>query len=216
MQFETNAILSLSVGVGATVGWVQFRKADPAFFPFILLLTAGFVTELCSIFLIHAGYSNAIVYNLFILLESMLITYQFYLWQLFKKHPTIFRFTLVLFASVWLTEFIYRSSIVAFHSYFIIISSTVLVFMSIHMMNVLLFKDPKQLYLNPLFIICTSFIFYFTYTIIVEVFWVYGLNKSTVFRVRIYQIFSYINLFTNLLFAYACLWIPKKQPYILR
>lgn len=216
MQFEMNAVFSLSVGIGAITGWIRFKKTDPAFFPFLILLWAGFVNELASILIISKGYSNAIYYNLFTLAEAIFISWQFYRWGLYGKRQRLYFSIQCLFIAGWLTEFLMRQNLQAFHSYFIIVYSTIIVFMSIHVLSNELFKEPGILFLNPVFLICMGFFVYFTYTILVEVFWMYGLNKSSVFRIRIYLVFSYINLITNLVFAFATLWIPKKPTYIMQ
>jgi hypothetical protein len=51
---------------------------------------------------------------------------------------------------------------------------------------------------------------YFTYSVLVEAFWIFGINHSSVFRNNIYGILSYINLFVNLLFTLAIVWMPTR------
>lgn len=216
MSYELNAILSLASGVGALIGWTRFNKTDPAFLPFILLLTAGFITEIISIAVMQAGYSNAIFYNLFSLTEAILITWQFRLWGLFHFKRRTYLYFKCTIAAGWLTETILRQDITAFNSYFIIVYSCYVVFMAINGLNKVLFRGASVLYNNPTFLICIGLVVYFTYTILVEIFWFYGLNRSTSFRLNILEIFTYVNLFSNTLFATATLWIPMKRQYILQ
>ncbi len=215
LSFEVNALLSLVTGVGAIIGWIRIRKTDPAFLPFIFLLTTGFITELTSIFFIYAGYSNAFVYNLYTLAEALLITWQFRYWQLFRlKRTSYFVFKLLLVCG-WLMETFLRQELTSFNSYYIIVTSVFIVFTAINGLNRVLFASATPLYRNPVFLICLGLVVYFTYSVLVEVFWLYGLNRSTFFRLRVYQLFVYVNLFSNLLFVTATLWIPLKQRYIL-
>jgi hypothetical protein len=215
MDFETHVLFSFTAGIAAMIGWIRIRKTDPAFFPFILLLTIGFVTELISFAVMKKGYSNALFYNLFVLTEALLVTQLFYRLGLFqhKKAFYLLQFFYVLF---WVCEYVYRWNATVFLSFFIVLFSSILVFQAIDLMHRVLFTTPHQLYTNPVFLICMGLIVYFTYTILVEIFWFYGLNQSRVFRQRIYEVFSYINLFTNILFILATLWIPLKREYILR
>lgn len=216
MDFFQNAYLSLTVGIAAIIGWVRFRKTDPAFTPFILLLTVGFVTELVSILLITYGYSNAIPYNLYVLTEALLLLWLFYNWGLFPSRKWIFHSLYPVLVLTWACEWLMRWSSTAFLSYYIIVAAVCIVLLSIHQLSILFYHEPEPLYKHPIFLICLALLVYFTYTILVEVFWIYGLNGSSSFRIQIYQLFAYINLFANLLFILATLWIPMKSDYILR
>lgn len=216
MNFELNAAFSLTVGIGALIGWIRIRKTDPAFNPFLWLLLLGFLHELSSLIIVERGYSNALTYNLFTIAEAMLICYQFYKWGLFEQRQKLYCLIQILFAAGWLTELLLRQGLETYFSYFIIGYSTLIVFMAINVLNNVLFKEPGLMLFEPEFLICMGLIVYFTYTILVEVFWFYGLNKSSIFRIRIYELFGYINLFTNLVFAFATLWIPMKRRYIMQ
>lgn len=214
MNFNVHAIFSLTAGAGAIIGWVRIKKTDPAYLPFILLLTAGFITEVINIITAKNGYSNAPCVNLFMLAESWFVIQLFYKLGLFRKRmwPLLLQ---VFFVLAWLTEFYFRS-LNSFYSYFIVGFSTIIVFLSVNMLHTVLFQTSSKLYRNPVFLISMGLIVYFTYSIIVELFWFYGLNNTANFRNKIYTVFSFINLFTNILFILATLWIPLKRQYILR
>lgn len=216
MSFELNAAFSLTIGIAAIAGWVRVKRTDPAFLPFLWLIWLGFINEIVSIIIMKAGYSNAGYYNFFALTEAVLITWQFKRWGLFKKNAAFFYIIQFIFVAGWIMEMLYRNNAGEFNSYFIIGFSTIIVMLSIHLLNQIMFKEPSLLFMNPVFLICMGMIVYFTYGILTEIFWFYGLNSSKVFRVRIYEIFAYINLFTNLVFAFAILWIPMKRQYILQ
>ena len=83
MSYELNAIISLTIGIGPIIGWVRFHKIDPAFLPFLLLLTIGFLNEVVSIILMKYGYTNIINFNSFKIIESVLLLWQFKNWKLF-------------------------------------------------------------------------------------------------------------------------------------
>jgi hypothetical protein len=216
MTFELNAAFSLSVGIGAVIGWVRVKKTDPAFLPFLILIWLGFTNEILSIILMKAGYSNAVYYNIFSLLEALIVNWQFRRWGLYGNNKRMYYIVQFLFVAGWVTEILTKGSIHTFNSYFIICYSTIIVILAINIVNKEMFKEPSSLLMNPVFLVCLGLIMYLTYTILVEIFWVYGLNSTKVFRVRIYEIFAYINLLTNLIFAFAILWIPMKRQYILQ
>lgn len=216
MNFELNAAFSFTVGIGAVIGWIRIKKTDPAFLPFLILLWLGLAHELVSFLLAKSGYSNAITYNVFTLLEVFLICFQFYQWGLFEQRKKLFYFFQLFFTAAWLIELFYRSGMHVYFSYCIIVYATFIVFMSINLLCDVMFSEPGPLLYQTKFLVCMGFIVYFTYTILIEVFWFYGLNKSTAFRLRIYELLAYINLFTNLIYAFATLWIPLKRHYILQ
>lgn len=215
MDFNVEAIFSLTAGAGALIGWVRIKKTNPAYLPFTILLTVGFITEVISLIVTKKGFSNALFYNLFALAEACLVTQFFYRLGLFRSKKWLFglQFFFIIF---WLGESFYYRNFSSFYSSFLIVYSTILVVLSIHLLHSVVFQTSSRLYRNPVFLISMGFIVYFTYTILVELFWFYGLNQSAFFRNRIYDVFSYINLFTNILFILATLWIPLKRQYILR
>lgn len=215
MNFTTHVLFSLTAGAGALIGWIRVKKTDPAFLPFILLLTSGFITELVSFFVLLKGYSNALFYNLFALAEALLVTWLYKRLGLYHRKYS-YLILQVFYVVLWLCEFLYRFDGSVFMSYFIIFYAAILVLQSIDLLPDVLFQTSDKIYTNPVFLISMGMIVYFTYTVIVELFWFYGLNQSSVFRTRIYELFTYINLFTNILFILATLWIPLKREYILR
>src|SRR4051794_38288964 len=90
MNFTINALLSLSIGIAAIIGWVRFRKIDPAFVPFLWLIWLGLANEVISIMLMKSGFSNVIPYNLFNLCQAILITWQFRRWEFFTHAAPYF------------------------------------------------------------------------------------------------------------------------------
>jgi hypothetical protein len=216
MTFGLDVVFSLSIGLGAIIGWIRVRKTDPAFLPFLWLLWSGLINELISLVIVKAGCSNAINYNIFSLCEALLITWQFKRWKLFTRRKFLYYSLQALFVCGWFVESVIRARTNAFNSYFIIGHSAIIVLLSVNMINKTMFDEVTLLVLNPVFLICMGLIVYFTYAILVETFWMYGLNRSSVFRIHITEILSYVNLFTNLLFATATLCIPLKRQYILQ
>lgn len=216
MNFELNALFSLSIGIGATIGWIRIRKTDPAFLPFLVFLWLGLVNEITSILLLKSGYSNALNYNIFSLAEALLLTWQFRRWRLFEKQTQLYYLLQSVFITGWVIESFISAKLNLFNSWFIIGHSMIIVVIGVNMLNKVMFSEPSLLFYNPVFLVCMGLIIYFTFAILVETFWLYGLNKSKTFRIHIYEILAYINLFTNLVFALATLCIPLKRQYILQ
>jgi hypothetical protein len=121
----------------------------------------------------------------------------------------------MLFSLVWFIEVIIVTRFREFASYFIIVYSFTIVLCSINQLNKLIVTSEGNLLKNATFLICIGFILYFTYSAFVETFLKFDFYNLPLLRQRIYSIVVYVNAFVNLLYAYAILWIPKKQNFIL-
>ena len=209
------AIFSFSIVLAAIIGWIRFKKINPTYYPFVICIWIGLFNEIISYIVIKAGHSNAINSNIYVLIESILFTLQFKRWGLFQYNKWLFPSLIVLFIITWLAQNFYISRITFFSSEFRILYSFALVLMSISQLNKILSREKKSLLKNSIFLICIGFILYYTYKIIVEAFWVYGLNNSRDFRNNVYLIMAYINLISNLIYAMAILWTPAKHRFSL-
>lgn len=209
-------IFGYSVGIAALIGLARVRTIVQAYFPFIIVLWLAIINEIATTIIINNGYSNALNNNVYDLLESLLILLLFRNWRLFEENRYLFATLLCSFGSGWAIENFVISSIHRFNSYFNIFYSFIIVLMSINMINKMFLRDRRGLIRNACFLICIGFIFFFTYKLLIEIFWVYGLNASKDFRISVYRIMMYINLVVNLIYVLATIWIPKKQESILR
>jgi hypothetical protein len=215
MNYTISAILYLSILLPVVIGCIRFVKMDPAYYPFIFCLIAGMLHEIISFFVIRSGGSNALVSNIYVLLENCLILWLFYNLSV-RKQATIYLTILITSIIVWsLENFAWFNIAHRFSSYFIIFSSFITVLLSIGNVNGLIIKRNENLLKDASFLISLSFVCFFSYAIIVEIFWLYGINSNSIFEGRLQDILEVINLITNLTFALAILWIPRKQKFIL-
>jgi len=215
MNYLLSELFSYSVGIGSIIGLIRIHKIDRAYIPFIVLLWAGLLNEVITTVLINRYGSNAINSNIYVLVESLLICWFFSRLHLFAGHHWFYVAVLLFFGATWIADNFILSSITRFNSYFRIVYSFSVVLMSIHLLNRQLTISKMRLLKNSVFLICMGFIIFFTYKALVEIFWVYGLNASKSFRVEVYRIMAWINLFVNLIFAIAVLWIPVKRRFTL-
>jgi hypothetical protein len=211
VSYTTTVILSLSVIPSVIIGWIRFPKIGSTFIPFLLLITIAMINELTSFIVIRNHHSNAINTNIYSLLEGILIVWQFERWKLFKKCTLYILITLIL--TCWCIEIFLISNGNSFVSYFIIISSFIIITLSTNMINKLLL-DQKPLLTNSLFLICICFIIAYTYNAIAEIFWMENFNLDPAFSRFVYRVFCVVNLLTNLTYVLAVLWIPRKRIFI--
>ena len=208
-------IISYSIAIGAIIGLIRVRTINQTFLPFIILLWIGLLNEILGTILIRLIRSNAVNSNIYVLIESLVILKFFNGLGLFDNKRKVFFLVGILFITTWIADNFFISNINRFSSYFRVFYSIVIVFISIQMINRQLTEEKKGLLKNPVFLIMMSFITFFTCKILIEIFWIYGLNASKDFRVDIYRIMTYVNLITNITYALAVIWIPRKREYTL-
>ncbi|HEV7783332.1 MAG TPA: hypothetical protein VGO58_18780 [Chitinophagaceae bacterium] len=213
MNYTLAVILSFSITIPAVTGWVRSQVIAPAYYPFIILLSCGLTNEIISYLLTRNGHSNAINSNIYALAEGILITLFFFYAGLFNKNRRVFYGLLIYLVLLWITDKLIVSDIFHFSPYYSLSSAFAYVLMSVSMINRLTLVEHQRLVRNSIFIICLCFIFFFTYALLVEIFWLYGLDASRQFRLKVYRIMAYINVGANLVYTFAILWIPRKQEY---
>jgi hypothetical protein len=215
MVLQLSEIFSLSILLAALIALVRYRGADAVYLPFLLLVWMGAVNEIVSITLMHTGHHTAINNNLYVLGEAVLVLWLFQRLQAPHREQQAFPWLLISYAVVWSAENFWLADITRISFYFRIYYSVTIVILSINWINYLLFHERGNLLRSPSFLISACFIVFFTYKILVEVFWIYGLNNTAAFRNRVYALMVFLNLAVNLVFALVTLWIPKKQKPLL-
>lgn len=218
MNFYISQVFNLIIVFVGIVGWVKFKRISPAYYPFLILIWVGAVNEVYSVVIINFfGKYNIINLNLYWLAEAVLMLWQFKVWDLFGSRNRIYNILLISFVGGWLTESIMLSKLyLDFNSYFKIFYAFINVLLSISMINQTLMKEKEGLGKNSIFIICIGFVFMLTYSLLTELFYVYRLELSDTFNTNLHYIFIVINLFCNLLYFLAILWMPKRQAFTLQ
>jgi hypothetical protein len=160
-------------------------------------------------------HSTAVNCNIYVLAEAILYCWLFYNWSSFLRNKKKYGLLLVFICIAWITDNFILHSLHSSNSLFRIISSFVLVFLSIDQINHLITTERSTVLTNARFLISTGIVIYFTYKAMVETFYLFQLDFSNQFYHNIYIIMDSVNLFVNLIFALAALWIPTRQKYTL-
>jgi len=214
MHFWLVTILNLCILIPAVLGCIRYSKINRVYYPVVYCIWIGAIIEVISHLFILSGYSNAVVSNIYVLVESILLSWQFKNWGIFDKRKYLFTWLIPLFLATWCLENFVFSKIIYFSSYFRIVYSFIIVIMSIIIINRLIVTERKSLLKNSTFLICIAFVFYYTLKVIVEAFWLYGLNDNQ-FSTNLYDIAIFTNFFANLIYSVAILWMPNKQRFTL-
>lgn len=214
MNYYQVLLFSASVLIAALIGWLRFNRLRPAWLPFLFCITLASANEMLSYILNSRGIHTNLNNNIYVLVESLLIVWQFKNWGLFSNNTRAFLSLFVLMVLLWIIDTFIVSGPFAISFYFRIICSFIIVLMSIHINNELIVTQKGKLLKSSVFLTCTGFIIYFTYKILVETFWLYGANIGRGFLINVYLLLTWINLIVNLIYALALLWIPKKPQHI--
>jgi hypothetical protein len=215
MSVTLTDISSFTIFAGGFIALYRFSNIEPRYYPFIFLLWIGCINEILSFVLVHRGMYTIVNSNIYILLESILITWFFKRMRIFDGKSWLFQMFIICILVSWTVENLLVYHLSHYSIYFRIFYSSMIVLMSIVLINYLLLTEYQPVGKNAGFILCVGFITYFLFMVLVNSFWLYGLISSKSFLLYVSKILVFVNLFTNLIYAMAILWIPKKQPYLL-
>ena len=206
---------SSSILVAVIVVAVRLRRIHCSYYPFVLLLFAGLLNEIVSFLLIHVfKESNAVATNIFGLIEGLLWIAQFRRWTTFQDKRADRLLIAVIFLT-WTTENIFMGKIFLFSSAYSIGYSFLLVFLAINQMNRLIVHERGNLLVNSRFLISVGVLVFYSYRKFVDSFYFFDLEESDEFLTNVFSILAFVNLFVNLLFALAAVWIPSRQKFSL-
>jgi glucose uptake protein GlcU len=151
--------------------------------------------------------------NVYVLIESLLLTNFLKRNGAFDKKWSYWLVTGLLLCTWVLEVFVFRS-ITMNATYFRITASLVILICSVSLLSKVVFSEEKYLHRNALFLLLLSFIIYFTFKALIQAFAIYGFNASMPFLFNLYVIMIYVNLGINLVYALAVLYMPAKTRYL--
>jgi hypothetical protein len=191
----------------------RFRKLSRRYLPLLLLIWVGMANDHLSYWMGRIYRTNAPNSNIWFLAESLLMLWLFAGWNLFRNRWMPRLLTAVYFVFWFIETFLVRSILdfsVVFHISYAFIS----VLMAVQYINHLIVTEQKLTLRNSDFLICVSLVLFNTMNVLAEIFWLYGFNIDQVFAKSVYSLIGITNFFTNLLFGFALIWIPRKQVYL--
>lgn len=206
---------SYSAFLPAVISVFRYKRSLKTFQPFFYFLWIGAANEIISTACIDLWKNNAVNSNVYVLIEFEILLWLFYLWNKKKSSALFYKISGASGILVWIIENLFFHSITGFDSLFRILYSFLLVYLSIDQLNFLMLQRVSRFYLNAQFIICVTFILYFTYRALFEIFFFIDIKMSIAFYTRLYIILLIIIFLCNLLYAIAVICIPKKQKFIL-
>jgi hypothetical protein len=208
-------ISSYSIGVAVLIGGIRFQKINALYYPFIICMAIGFLNEIFCGLMEGTQYNFNFNNNIYVLVESLLLLWQFKNWGSFTNRNPLFWGIGFIFLASWLVENFVIRDISQVASYFRVIYSFVLVLLAINQVNEIVIRDRKNILINPIFLISIGIICFYTFKVLVELFLTYGPSGAEEFKTNVFLIHEWINLFSNLVYAFAILWMQKRQRFLL-
>lgn len=209
--YKVAAILGYSIVFAAVIGLVRFKQTMKTYRPFYYVVWLGFLNHSISLLAVYYFRSNAINGNIFVLTEALLYIWLFLNWGIFQEKKHMSKFLLFGLMIVWIIDNLLLHSLHTPNAGFRIISAFVMSFLAIEQLTRLMTARKQNLFRSPLFLISGGILVYFTYKAFIEVFFLIKTDASLPLMYNIYTIMVYINCFVNLSFAWAIVWIPKKN-----
>lgn len=208
-------LFSYSILLAAAIAFFRYQKVPAENRPFFFIVWAALINEILSEVFSTAFHNTAINCNVYVLAEAILFCRLFFNWSGRRRDKNRFQLLSGFLIGIWILDNLFLHSLRQTNSLFRVISSFVLVFLAIDRINQVITNERADLLRNARFLISTGVVIFFSYRAIVEVFYGLSLPFSNSFYQKIYIIMVYVNLFVNLIFALAALWIPTKQKFIL-
>ncbi len=209
--YQVAAILGFSIVFAAGIGLVRMKNSLTAYQPFLYIVWLACINHPLSLIMVYYFESNTANGNIYVLLESLLYIWLFRNWGLFKNNRKIAPILFILVFSIWIVDNIVLHDLNTANAGFRIASSFILIFLAIEQLIILITTAKRDLLYNSSFIICCGMLIYFSYKAFIEVFFLMKISSSITLITNVYALLVYINCFVNLIFAWAVLWIPKKQ-----
>lgn len=210
-SYWINNISAGSVVIPCIAALLKYNRLNREYLPFILMLAVALLNETISLLIVHKGYSNSINGNLYVLAEFLLITLQLYIWK--ERRRKAYLVFLITGLLIWIADNLVFQPLSVPDSVFRLYGSFVIVFLSIDVLNKMVVAGNITLTRNAVFLTCTAFCIYFGIKAFIEVYFAIPYPFSLGFYRSLSLMMLYVNLFINLLYAFAVIWIPSKKEF---
>jgi hypothetical protein len=214
MQQVQNFILSQSILLACVIGLFRWNNMGTTFRPFLIYCFLDCLTEITVFVLIVKRINPCFIINIYLLLSSLLLLWQFGNWFIFSKKSKILQGLAIIFLIVWGVDYFILHQLSDNSGFFRIVYSFILVMLSITCLNKLITLVDGNILKDSRFLICVALIVFFTFNIFIEIIY-FNSSSSIIFKENVFDIKRIINVFANLVFALAVLWIPKKKNFMM-
>ena len=212
-SFLINIICGVSILIPALLIFIRRRRISGEYYPFAILLWVGAFNELFSLALIMTGHSNLTSANIYVLLEFIIVVFQFSIWNHWSSRTKyiVIAGTVI----IWALDNVVLHTIDNNNSLYRMIYAIAVVCLSMGVLSRTLLTVHKSPGKHPAILICFAFIIYYALKAYGESFNVFNANASMHFYYNLWILLSVIGLFSNIIYTLSILCIPRKIPFTL-
>jgi hypothetical protein len=219
MYYICFTLTVIGLSIASITGLVSFKKIDKRYQPFIYYIFYRFCRELFEHYLAVSIRNNIIVYNVNVIIETLIFLYQFWIWDIFSRRKNLYLGLIFILLGVWMIEMYRNNNFTTYPNLnFLSVSSALysffIVIFGIQTISTVIFKINKSLFQNAQFLIVIGLTISYLFNALTFIFNNYNLNFSNNFYSSIQQIGMIIITMTNFLYAYAITRIPKNPSFL--
>ncbi len=215
MSYNLMVWLSYSIVPPMLAAITRCRNADPGYYPMLAYLILGFINECISSYVIPRFQTNALNNNVFSLVETLLILWQFRKWGLFSEYKRLYQALFLVLVLGWAIQNHNWHYLNTYLPFFRSFASLLIVVMSIISMIRLIIIHNGQLLKSPEFLFCAAFGLYFSTAILLEVVLYFGSETTMGLQADVFMAASIVNVVANIIYLIAIVWIPARPRFII-
>jgi len=175
-DYSLLALLSYIIVIAAIISIVRYFSVLTIFRPFIYYTWLASLSEILSTILSYTSRNTAVNNNIYVLLESLLLLWQFYNWRGIQRSYWYYITIGTFFMAVWVSDNIILHSLLTINSTFRVVYSFIIVLLGIDGINQVFMYEKGKVLKNTKFLICAGCLLFYSYKAIFEVFFFYILK----------------------------------------
>jgi hypothetical protein len=216
MNRDTIFLLSLVILFPCISGLIRWKQIRQMYQPFLILMFIGTATELLNYFTNPNGRQYSSIINVFSLVEWFFIIAQFYYWRYYSHTRVWYPYIGLVCLVLWFIEILFIGHFTEVAVIFRLASAFLVITLAINEINYIIINESRELLKNARFLICTGFLIYFLYQLLLEGFIKITADEKDPVAGQIMKLSFYNNAFVNVIYGIAIWFIPKKIPSMLR
>jgi hypothetical protein len=206
-------LLSYTIVIPVAIGIVRYKKIDPSFRPFFLLVFFDFFTEILYEVLSRTIETNSISYNFYNLVAFFIIGKQLVMWGLLNSKSLITIFVGAITFIFWVWDNLFLNSLWSFNSYNILLIAVLICLFSIQAISKLSLVIKNEKRRNLVFVIIGIWVSKYIILIVTEISWVSFKSLGQNFFLKTTYLALFAGAIFNLAYALIALWVPKKREF---
>jgi hypothetical protein len=193
------------------IGVSRWKKIDPTYKPFIVLLGLGLVNESISYLLIKVIGTNVIPFNVFQIVECLVLLYQFRVWQFFRKNY-YFYVAAGAFIAFWIIQNLVFGGLQNFYPYFRVFYAFTIVLIILNRI-IYVANENTNVFRNAKFIISSGLIIFFIYQILFEGALIANTTVEEQERNIFIKLLGFMDIMMNVIYIWAMYIAPGKRDF---